>query len=216
VPGEIPTEVEVSLEQELGGAAGRPPRRLRVSARYVPAATSSDGSGERLPDLVRRLREELDQLGAEEGGGAADRPDRTLDELIGTYRPRQAELVELLRSEGEITAGEYDSLRAYLQGPVLLPASTRLPGEPTGEPPVTQRPIAAAPLAQDRTPTTPRPVDQLLSTYRIESVKQAGAVRARRQISYEEYMSLRRHFQASDPPGSAAVASEREATDSRE
>jgi hypothetical protein len=65
-----------------------------------------------------------------------------------------------------------------------------------GVPPPTDRPIAAMPLEADRTPSTPRPTGQLLDQYRIESLKQAGAVRARRQISFEEYMALKRHFSA--------------------
>jgi hypothetical protein len=41
-------------------------------------------------------------------------------------------------------------------------------------------------------------VEELLHTYQITSLRQAGAVRARRQISFDEYMSLKRHFAASE------------------
>jgi hypothetical protein len=68
----------------------------------------------------------------------------------------------------------------------------------------------------DRTPSSPRPVDELVRTYRIESIKQAGAVRARRQISYEEYMALKRHFQSEPPVPVPPVTSEAEASDRRE
>jgi hypothetical protein len=39
-------------------------------------------------------------------------------------------------------------------------------------------------------------VPELLRTFQIETLRQAGAVRARRQISFEEYMALKRHFEA--------------------
>lgn len=175
------------------------------------------------PELSARLQEALDAIAAEvappaSGAGGSDRP---LEELVETYRPRQPELLELLRDEGEITVLEYERLRTHLEhagaGDGPDPQAFRTAG---GEPPVTERPIAAAPLAQDRTPSTPRPAADLIRLYRIESIKQAGAVRARRQISYEEYMALKRHFQAAEaaetPAAPAPRSSEAEATDRRE
>jgi hypothetical protein len=37
-----------------------------------------------------------------------------------------------------------------------------------------------------------------LRVYQINSLKQAGAVRARREISFSEYMALKRHFQEAE------------------
>ena len=131
------------------------------------------------------------------------RPDRELTELVETYRPRQSELVDLLRDEGELTAVEHGRLREYLAaGTTRLPdrsfedapASARSPASRDGPAPTMAPPLAAAPLESDRTPSTSRPVPVLLEQYQISSLKQAGAVRARRQISYEEYMALKRHF----------------------
>ncbi len=209
-----PQEIEVSLEQDLAGLRGRPPRRLRVSARWT-AAPGTDLARAR-GELAVRLQQELDALSVEFGGAPplALGGDRSLSELIETYHPRQVELVELLRDEGEISPSEHDLLRAYLERPGPIASAGPSPlGGGAGEPPVTERPIAAAPLAQDRTPTTPRPVNELLQLYRIESIKQAGAVRARRQISYEEYMSLKRHFQVTDPTSPPGSSSEPQATD---
>ncbi|MCI4330847.1 MAG: hypothetical protein L3K19_03235 [Thermoplasmata archaeon] len=212
-----PVEIEVSLEVDIAGSRGRGPRRLRVSAKRSTPTPSGGDSAEESAALLRRLQEELDALEGSLGNAPATSGggDRPLSELVETYRPRQPELIELLRDEGEISPAEFETLRHYLERPALSsPPGSSAFSSGAGEVPVTERPLAAAPLAQDRTPTTPRPVSELVHLYRIESVKQAGAVRARRQISYEEYMSLKRHFQVSDPPIPPA-GSEPEPTDGR-
>jgi hypothetical protein len=137
---------------------------------------------------------------------------RPLEELVETYRPRQAELVDLLREDGEISAPEAELLNGYLAR--LGGAATPEDLLPAGIPPPTDRPIAAMPLEVDRAPVVPRPVGQLLDQYRIESLKQAGAVRARRQISFEEYMALKRHFSAASPPAPVPSPSEGDASES--
>ena len=185
--------VELTLERTLPDPSGGAPVVVRVSARWEPPAGGSDG-GRLLADEIRSLRAELDAAIAAVAPGSTPvtRPDRTLDELIGTYRPRQPELLDLLKDEGELSSREYELLRSHLVGPA--------PGRPApAGVPITERPIAAAPLESDRAPSTPRPVEELLRTFQITSLKQAGAVRARRQISFEEYMALKRHF-ASAPP----------------
>ena len=119
------------------------------------------------------------------------RAERELAELVNAYRPRQRELVDLLRDEGEISPTEHARLVEYL----VTSAATARP-EPSPRPAYEDQPIAAAPIFADRAGEAARPVPELLRTYRIESLRQAGAVRARRQISFSEYMALKRHFES--------------------
>jgi hypothetical protein len=196
------TEVVLSVEQEAA-VPGQPPRRLRLEARF--AIGSRPPSAADLGEALGRLDRELSEAATLAGYAptAPVRADRPVAELVETYRPRQSELVELLLAEGEISPGEAEGLRAYLASPVAVGAPS---APPRDEVPVVDRPIAAAPLENDRTTGRARTVSELLSTYRIESLRQAGAVRARRQISFEEYMALKRHFGPSEPvaapPGS--------------
>ncbi len=188
--------VEITLERSVAEPAGGPPITVRVSA------TVDETPGEpatALPAEVARLRAALDQAVESIRPGASQpaRPDRLLEELVETYRPRQPELLDLLREEGELTSPESEPRRRHRASPT--PARP-----PAGGVPITERPIAAAPIETDRAPTTPRPVEELLRLYQIASLKQAGAVRARRQISFEEYMALKRHFQ--NVPADAAPA----------
>jgi hypothetical protein len=185
------TSLTLGLERDSAGPGGAS-ERIRISATYDAGEDPSSLGLEELRSALARLREELDGIA---GGRTGERP---LDELVETYRPRQAELVDLLREEGEISGPEAERLQGYL---AQLPAAAEPPRPmPSDLPPPTDRPIAAMPLENDRTPTTPRPVALLLDQYRIETLKQAGAVRARRQISFEEYMALKRHFSAAPVP----------------
>jgi hypothetical protein len=193
-------DYEISVERELAGGDPDRPVRARLSARVVPSEGADAPTPEELRDALNGLREELAAAAGVPSGPA--RVDRPLPELIETYRPRQAELVELLHDEGELSDGEHVLLREYLarsssSPPVPVPVAVRGP---------TDRPIAAAPLAHEPAPASSRPVPELLQRYQISTLKQAGAVRARRQISFEEYMSLKRHFDqaaASVPPPTA-------------
>jgi hypothetical protein len=179
-------EYELTVEQELPAAADGAPRRARLTARF------SGELGEAEPDeaeLARSLRELSDRLarasetaGVGRGPAGPPRPDRAVEELLETYRPRQMELVELLHADGELTDGEYAALRARV---------TELPSEVGA----TKAPVVPAPAAPR---SGGRSVEELLRTYQIASLRQAGAVRARRQISFDEYMSLKRHFAASE------------------
>jgi len=178
---------------------------VRLSAKFEVAP---DGSGPDHSELARALddlRADLDGLvGPLLAAAPAARPDRDLTELVETYRPRQRELVDLLLGEGELTVGEHARLVEYLGAP---PA----PAEPPLPPPErrVETPIAAAPILAGRAEEAARPVPELLRTYQIGSLKQAGAVRARREISFAEYMALKRHFQEAEasaerrgaPPG---------------
>ncbi len=178
--------VEREVEDDLGVR-----RRYRISARFEPGAGEPAPGPEETARLLAGLSGELDAaLSAGPIPGAAVRPDRSVAELVEVYHPRQVELVELLLAEGELTRGESARLREYLStGGAPTPPVPEIGGVPP-----TERPLAAAPLSQDRTSSSVRPVDELVRLYRIESLKQAGAVRGRRQISYEEYMALKRHF----------------------
>ncbi len=184
--------VEISLERTVSDPGAGGPLIVRVSATLEEGAASGPAE---LGAEVQRLRTALDLAltTLQPSGAALVRPDRPLGELIEAYRPRQPELVDLLRDEGELTANEHELLRRHL-------LAAEAPRPPPAGVPITDRPIAAAPLEADRAPTTPRSVEELLRVYQIASLKQAGAVRARRQISFEEYMLLKRHF-ASLAPG---------------
>jgi len=182
--------LELTLERVVVDPHGGAPITVRVTARIEPGPSGSTPPGGSLSEELARLREELDAAVATIAPGASpSRADRPLEELVEAYRPRQPELLELLRDEGELTLGEYETLRRHLDAP----APVRPP--PAGIP-ITERPIAAAPLETDRAPSMPRAVDDLIRQFQIASLKQAGAVRARRQISFEEYMALKRHFAA--------------------
>jgi hypothetical protein len=177
---------------------------VRLSAKFE---LPPDGSGPDHSELARAfddLRADLDGLvGPPLAAAPAARPDRDLTELVETYRPRQRELVDLLLGEGELTPGEHSRLVEYLGAP---PA----PAEPLAPERRFDAPIAAVPIVVGRADEATRPVHELLRRYQIDSLKQAGAVRARREISFSEYMALKRHFQEAD-----ASAGRRESSESR-
>jgi hypothetical protein len=180
-------EYELSIEQELPAGADGAPRRARLTARLAGGPDEAEPDEAEVAHTLRELAELL--AGASEAAGlgrgiaSEPRPDRALEELLETYRPRQMELVELLHADGELTDREYSVLRARIPPPSTEAEPPRTPEAP---------PSGAARAGG-------RPVEELLRTYQITSLRQAGAVRARRQISFEEYMSLKRHFAPSEP-----------------
>ncbi|HLM90509.1 MAG TPA: hypothetical protein VK424_00405 [Thermoplasmata archaeon] len=193
-------EVELSVERPLG--SGHDAGTVRLSARFE---TPEDGkpTPRELGEAMDRLRADLDALvGAPLAAAPALRPDRELPELIEAYHPRQRVLLDLLRDEGELTAVEHARLVEYLVagGEPIRPA-------PPARPNLVDQPLAAAPIIADRSPEGARSVSELVRTYQIETLKQAGAVRARRQISFAEYMALKRHFESVTPPASAPPGS---------
>lgn len=195
-----PREYELAVEQELPAAADGAPRRARLTARFAGESGEAElDEGElarALRELVERLARASETAGLGRGSASEGRADRSLEELLETYRPRQVELVELLHADGELTDGEYAALQARW---AVRPGAVEAP-------PATPAPPAPAPSLPSR--TGGRPVEELLRAYQITSLRQAGAVRARRQISFDEYMSLKRHFAASpngpSEPGPAA------------
>lgn len=197
-------ELELSVERRLADdepGAGV----VRLTARLEPAP---DGSGPPRPELQAALGELVRELDALLGPAARTstppRAERGLAELVETYRPRQRELIDLLRDEGELTEREHAVLAANLPVPVRTdaPAPRAAPPPPRAEPTAAaERPVP--PVPTERGLPAARPVPELLRLYQIGSLRQAGAVRARRQISFAEYMALKRHFESSDT-GSAA------------
>ena len=165
-------EIELSVEQPLGPPADG---TVRLSVRFEVGPQETTTDPEDLATALAHLREELSELVG--SPAAATHEDRDLAELVETYRPRQPELLELLRGEGDLSPREYELLKAYL---------ATAPPRPAAAPAVPATPVG---------PATPRDVPDLLREYHIESLRQAGAVRARRQISFEEYMALKRHFE---------------------
>jgi hypothetical protein len=200
-------EVELSVERPLEPdrpAAGT----VRLSARFETGEDGKRPSPSELTQELDALKSDLEALvGLPIAAVPTARPDRELTELIETYRPRQRELVDLLRDEGGLTASEHARLVEYLSLRQAEPKPRTAP--PTSE---SERLIATVPIDRELAPAprregaeTPplranlapssRPVPELLRTYQISTLRQAGAVRARRQISFAEYMALKRHFE---------------------
>ena len=184
-------KLELCVERSRSLSPGSPPTLVRLSAEFdVPAGGSPPAEAE-LREAAQALLEDMDRLWPNEARENAE-GERSLEELLEAFHPRQPELVELLRDEGTISPQEYETLRRHF-GPV-----SRV-GGPSGR--------HATPFvggAADRRPEggargAARTVPELLRIYGIESVKQAGAVRARRQISFEEYMALKDYFAKSLP-----------------
>lgn len=201
-------DLELSVERPLG-----PDRTgsgtVRLTVRFEPGEDGVGPSPAELAHELEALTEELNALiGLPLAASPIGRADRELAELVETYRPRQRELVDLLLEEGELTAKEHARLVEYLGAGE--PASPGRPTTPSAVP-ETERLIATVPI--DRAPAapvlpgtgtepgparpggTPRTVAELLRTYEITTLRQAGAVRAKRQISFAEYMALKRHFE---------------------
>jgi hypothetical protein len=189
--------VELSVERPLDARAGAG-SVARLSAVFEVGA---DGEGPTPAELSRALDDLVRDLGGLLGpptaSGPGGRTDRGLEELVETYRPRQRELVDLLLADGEITPAEHASLVASLGAHPPSAAGSPAPAAELGS--VGETPIAAVPLsAEPRLPPS-RPVPELLRTFQITTLRQAGAVRARRQISFAEYMALKRHFESAGP-----------------
>ena len=200
-------DFELSVERPLG--ADRGGTTVRLTVRFDPGEGGTGPSADELSRELEALTEELNALvGLPIAATPIGRAERELTELVETYRPRQRELIDLLLDEGELTVAEHARLVEYLATGAPAP-----PAKPSAPPPVaeTERLIATVPI--DRVPPTgprpgaspaaggaraagaPRTVAELLRTYEIATLRQAGAVRARRQISFAEYMALKRHFE---------------------
>ena len=200
-------DLELSVERSLGPDRGG--STVRLTVRFDPGG---DGAGPSAGELARELEALTEELNALVGLPIAATPlgraERTLTELVETYRPRQRELVDLLLEEGELTVGEHARLTEYLaSGAPSPPATSPAPSlvseterliatVPIDRAPSSATPPGPSPVAGPKPAGAPRTVAELLRTYEITTLRQAGAVRARRQISFAEYMALKRHFEA--------------------
>ncbi len=189
-------EVELSVERPAPTEGGG---SVRLTARFEASGDSPPTPAE-LAAALDGLRSDLDALvGAPIAAAGISRPPRELADLVSAYRPRQRELVDLLRDEGEISDVEHRRLVEYLATAAPIAPTAFTPASFPPRSPGEDAPIAAAPVLAERPNESARPVDELLRKYQIESLKQAGAVRARRQISFAEYMALKRHFETAGP-----------------
>jgi hypothetical protein len=193
-----PVTIELSVEREVPASDGRPARRIRLTAQFAPGSTDGLPSAEELSTALQDLTDRLDEgLGRDEAlSPVVASSDRSLEDLVENYRPRQVELIDLLLEEGEVSPAEHERLREF-----LLEERT---GDLTssGSPAGATDPVVSK-TTPDRAPPPVRSVDELLRAYQIGSLRQAGAVRGRREISYDEYMLLKRHFSAAPDPGSS-------------
>ncbi|MHB1435133.1 MAG: hypothetical protein ACYCPN_01730 [Thermoplasmata archaeon] len=201
-----PTDRSVELTAEKARSSGTV---IRLTVRVPAHGDGRRPTADELAEALRQLESELDALvGDREPPVDAVRTDRELNELLLAYRPRQPELIELLRADGEISEAEYQRLRAHLDSHPPVPAPP--PAPPSRAPPA---PVEAPVAPRAEEPTRPsgaaRPVEVLTRTYQIETLKQAGAVRSRREISFEEYMALKRHFEAVTARRASAPAESR-------
>jgi len=182
------------------GPRATPGTVARLTATFDAGADGDGPSAADLAGALEGLLHDLDELlGATGAEGGSARDERDLRELVETYRPRQRELVDLVLADGEITPREHDLLLASLsERPAALPPTA--PVSPSADlTRVGETPIAAVPLSAEPKLPPARAVPELLRTFQITSLRQAGAVRARRQISFAEYMALKRHFEAEGP-----------------
>jgi len=197
--------IEVSTERNDGASTV-----VRLSRRVPAHADGSVPTTDELVEAYRSLASALDALvGRGEPSTPPPRTDRELTELLLVYRPKQPELIELLRSDGEITETEYRRLRAHLESSAPSPPTAAAPPASTKAiAPSTAAPLPIRPEEPSRVGGAKRPVEELMRIYQIETLKQAGAVRSRRAISFEEYMALKRHFEGSGsrrPPADSAA-----------
>lgn len=200
------TGIKVAVEEEVPSPGEAPPRRVSVSATLEPSE-GSEVTSKDVAEAVKALRAHLESateaLESESGIAKGPRPDRTVAELLEAYRPRSAELVDALLWEGELTPSEHQQLQAALKSsPALVPKvpPSRVPAEATPTVPAPSR--AASPpttLAGASTSSTvgpsPRPVDVLLRELDLKDLRDVNRARGRRVISYEEWASLKAHFE---------------------
>ncbi len=200
-------ELELTIERELPAGRDGVPRRARLTARFSSDSPEEAPTPEELGEALRSLVEQLERAaGAVSGAappGEGARRERELQELLDTYRPRQVELVELLHADGSVTDHEAELLHGFLATgrPKQRTPSTGPGGRSL--PPLSPAPSGATPAAGSAARSPTRSVEELLRTYQIASLRQAGAVRARRQISFDEYMALKRHFASEEPMSEA-------------
>lgn len=189
-------ELTISLEEEVPASGEGAPRRLRLSS-TLHAPEGKEISAEEVREAVRLL--EMQMAHARQGTGGsgpaegAPRPDRPLDELVETYRPRSLELIDALLWEGEVTPTEHEALKAGL-GKTPAPKPSRPPASVA---PTTSRPAAPPPSAGEAAPARfgpPRPTDTLVKELDLKNIRDVNVARAKRLISFDEWSALKAHF----------------------
>ncbi len=174
--------VTLTLEMEVPGEEGHPPRRLSLST-VLPSPAGPEERQTEVREAVERLRDCLRTAGEVLlPPGSGPRADRALEELMETYHPRDAKLLETLLWDGELTPGEHQLLVGAI------------PSAPEGS--------GASPEAPGRgkLPASPRPADVLVRELELKDLKDANRARFRRLISFDEWTSLKRHFERAPSP----------------
>lgn len=195
-------DLTVSLEQEVPSSEGEAPRRLRVAMTLEPGEdgkVSPSETSEAVRELSDLLQSSASSLASASGSSTGPRPDRSLSELVQTYRPRDLELLDALLWEGEITPTEHELLRSQLPKPGAVATtapspSTEVPASPTPAPTSTPAPARPVPASGTARPSA-RSVDQLLRELGIQDLRDVNRARGREMISYEEWAALKAHFQ---------------------
>ena len=195
-------DLTVSLEQEVPSSEGEAPRRLRVAMTLEPGEdgkVSPSETSEAVRELSDLLQSSASSLASASGSSTGPRPDRSLSELVQTYRPRDLALLDALLWEGEITPTEHELLRSQLPKPgavaTTAPSPAReVPASPTPAPPSTPAPARPVPASGTARPSA-RSVDQLLRELGIQDLRDVNRARGREMISYEEWAALKAHFE---------------------
>ncbi len=200
-------DVTVSLEQEVPSGEGEAPRRIRVTMTLEPGEDGKVApaeTAEAIQTLSSVLESSASSLALASGGTTGPRPDRSLSELVESYRPRDLQLLDALLWEGEITPTEHEMLRSQLPKPGAVAAKVPLPSKevapsppPSPTPAPTSPPTAARPAASATGTARPsaRSVDQLLRELAIQDLRDVNRARGRELISYDEWAALKAHFE---------------------
>ena len=187
--------VEISGEEEVPGMGTDPPRRVRVSLRLQPPAEGSLGpadiqsAAEELKAHLATLRSALVGAGSE-GLPVIPHPDRPLEELLETYRPRSEGLVDALLWEGQLTPTEHSALKEHL---------SRAPLPPSPKPQAPPAPSPPPPPPASRTVERPRPAgrspEEILRQLNLRDLKDVNRARARELVTYDEWIALKKYLQ---------------------
>ena len=185
--------LEVSVEEEVPGMGTDPPRRVRVSLLLQPPAEGSLGpadiqkAAEELKAHLATLRSALAGAGSE-GLPGLPHPDRPLEELLETYRPRSEGLVDALLWEGQLTPTEHSSLKEHLSRTSIPP-----PPKPQAPPLPTSPPPASRTVERPR--AVGRPPEEILRQLNLRDLKDVNRARARELVTYDEWIALKKYLQ---------------------
>lgn len=205
------TELTITLEEDLPPEGEGQPRRLRLST-TVRAPEGKELTREEIAEATKTL---LDQMAHARGAAgpletpvAGPRPDRSVDELVDSYRPKSLELVDALLWEGELTPTEHEALKAAVSRSPPKPGRREAPTPRPPSPPAVVAGTVAAPSAPAapaaNEPARPasaarfgpaRPTDTLVKELSLQNLRDVNVARARRLISFDEWSALKAHFE---------------------